>query len=340
MGRGDEAEACYRKAISQTSRPSVAHENLCSILLTQGNFQEAWQYHELRHKPGGYLLHSSVPQWKGEAAEGKTLLVCAEQGYGDTLQFCRYVPIAAERGVRITLVIRGALVRLLGCLPGVDMMVSDCGFLPVLDLHCPMMSLPMALGTNSIADIPSSVPYLFANPDAAAVWRKRLSALAKCRLRVGLIWAGLRRVLAEDIEIDSRRSMDPAFLTLLSHVSHVQFFSLQKDGPPAPPELELIDYMSEMTDFADTAALIANLDLVISVDTAVAHLAGAMGKSVWLLDRFDNCWRWLEGRTDSPWYPTMRIFRQPAPGDWGSVVADVKRDLQALSSSRSATHGR
>jgi len=196
-----------------------------------------------------------------------------------------------------------------------------------------MMSLPLAFNTT-LATIPQMVSYL--QPAASDVehWRQRLAAHGDSRTRIGLVWAGNpRRENPALTATDARRSIAPERLAPLFDVPGCLFFSLCKDGPPAPSGV--IDYMPGVTDFADTAALIANLDLVISVDTAAVHLAGAMGKPVWMLDRFDPCWRWLTDRSDSPWYKTLRIYRQPAAGDWASVVAAIARDLSVYEITKS-----
>jgi hypothetical protein len=199
--------------------------------------------------------------------------------------------------------------------------------LPPFDLHCPLMSLPHAFGTT-LDTIPAATPYLSADPALAANWRERLVGLDG--LRIGLVWAGGQWLAA-----DRRRSIALKALAPLGEVSGVSFVSLQKDGPSAqaadPPHgLVLHDFTGNLHDFEDTAALIVNLDLVISVDTSVAHLAGALGKPVWLLNRFDTDWRWLLNRDDSPWYPTLRQFRQPRPDDWNSAVCAARDALQRL----------
>jgi len=332
---GEEA-ACYRRAISLKPDGAEAHYNLGQALLAQGDMPAGWQEFEWRWltqdlRPA--VRNFAQPQWLGEAAEGRTLLIHAEQGFGDTLQFCRYAPLAAARGLRVILGVPQPLVRLLGTLAGVDQVCADTAGLPEFDLHSPMLSLPLAFRTT-LATIPADVPYLHADPAQAAAWAARIAAAAQpCHngpgLRVGIVWAGNARLHQPTASlIDRRRSIDPQLLAPLADIPGIRFFSLQKDGPAAPAGFPLIDLMGEMGDFADTAALIANLDLVVSVDTAVAHLAGALGKPVWLLDRYDACWRWLVGRTDSPWYPALRIYRQPRPGDWETVVAEVARDLR------------
>ena len=196
--------------------------------------------------------------------------------------------------------------------------------LPASDWVCPMLSLPLAFGTT-LATIPAAIPYLHADEADAALWGMRLDAMAGPTLRVGVAWAGNPRLAA-----DRRRSMAPDHLAGLARLEGVQLVSLQKGGPMPPSGLAMIDWMHVVGDFADAAALIAHLDLVIAIDSAPAHLAAAMGKPVWLLDRFDSCWRWLSGRSDTPWYPTLRIYRQTQPHDWNGVMAQVLRDLRQL----------
>jgi Glycosyltransferase family 9 (heptosyltransferase) len=200
--------------------------------------------------------------------------------------------------------------------------------LPDFDLHCPMLSMPLALRTT-IATIPGTEPYLHGDEAQVQAWQTRLAAMARQGPRIGLVWAGGARLNRPSAAaVDRRRSLPPDRLAPLFNLAGLHFFSLQSGGPPAPDAFPLTDFMHEMKDFGDTAALIANLDLIIAVDTAVAHLAAALGKPVWLLDRFDPCWRWLDGRRDSPWYPTLQIYRQPKPGDWDAVLAEVAGDLR------------
>jgi hypothetical protein len=232
--------------------------------------------------------------------------------------------LAAARGLRVILEVQQPLVRLLRGIAGVDRVLCRGDDLPAFDLHCPMLSLPLALRTTC-STIPAAPSYLTADAALTEAWRTRLASVSGLGPRIGLAWAGKPSNLA-----DPRRSMAPDRLAPLFALPGLQFVSLQQAGPKPAADVPLIDFMDEMTDFADTAALIANLDLVISVDTAVAHLAASIGKPVWLLDRFDACWRWLDGRRDSPWYPSMSLYRQKRPGDWGSVLAEVTRDLHSL----------
>lgn len=326
-GRLADAAASYRKAIQLKADFPDAHHNLALVLLAQGNMTEGWEEYEWRWETPQMAKarrNFTQPQWRGEAAEGKTLLVHAEQGFGDTIQFCRYASIAAARGLRVILEVQQPLLRLLRGLPGTDMVVARGARLPPFDLHCPMLSMPKALGTV-IGTIPACQSYLQADGIECATWQGRLDALASKKFKIGLVWAGSAKQ-----PTDRRRSLAPERLTAVLDVPGLHFFSLQKDGPAAASNLRLSNFMDGVEDFAATAALIANLDLVISVDTAVAHLAAALGKPVWLLDRFDPDWRWLSGRRDSPWYPSLRIYRQPHPGDWDAVIAEVVQDLGIL----------
>jgi hypothetical protein len=262
------------------------------------------------------------------------ILLHAEQGLGDVLQFCRYAKRVADLGATVILEAPAALVRLLSGLDGVTRVVARGGALPPFDYHCPLMSLPLAFDTM-VATIPADVPYLRCDSRLAFAWRDRLRS--GLRPRVGIVWSGgFRPDLPGTWPVNQRRNMPLAKLAPLESAA-VDFYSLQK-GEPAESEFadlaasdwrgpHLIDHTGELKDFSDTAAFIENLDLVISVDTAVAHLAGALGKPVWILNRFDACWRWLDDRDDSPWYPTARLYRQSAPGDWDGVVGRVAADL-------------
>jgi tetratricopeptide (TPR) repeat protein len=325
MGKGAEAAGCYRRAIALQPDLAAAHHNLALNLLASGDMATGWPEYEWRWRTQRMRMAQRTfkqPLWRGEAAAGKTLLIHAEQGLGDSLQFCRYVPLAAARGLNVIVQVQKPLARLLADLPGATQLIAGGEAPPRFDLHIPMLSLPGVFGTR-LDTIPPPISLLRAGAAEVELWSTRLAAAIGAGPRVGLAWAGSPQLIA-----DRERSIDPAQLAALSAVSGVQFVSLQKAGPQAPAELPLFDAMAEMEDLADTAALIANLDLVISVDTAVAHLAAGLGKPVWLLNRFDGCWRWLQGRTDSPWYPSVTILRQPRPGDWAAVLAEVTRRLQ------------
>jgi tetratricopeptide (TPR) repeat protein len=337
VGQLDAAFDAYAHSLALHPEQPAARHGLAMLLLSRGEFAAGWCEYEWRWQtPQMASSRRSFiqPQWRGELGAGRTLLIHAEQGFGDTLQFCRYAPLAAQRGWRVVLEAPAPLVRLLRSLPSVADVLAQGDALPPFDAHCPMMSLPLAFGT-ALSTIPAANAYLEADAAQVAAWQTRLGDNAQRDLRVGLVWAGNPRPHSPAAAaIDRRRSMSPTTLADLFEIPGVQFFSLQQaaQSPPA----QLIDFMPEMTDFADTAALITQLDLVIAVDTAVAHLAAALGKPVWLLDRYAPCWRWLRDRNDSPWYPSLRIYRQQQPGDWPSVLAQVTADLARQSQTHAA----
>jgi hypothetical protein len=259
---------------------------------------------------------------------GRTVLVVQEEGLGDTLQFMRYLPLLALRGARVAVAVPPALTRLLRRVPGVADVPAGDAPVPQHDFHCSFNGLPRAFETT-LETIPRVVPYVAADPALVRHWAARMPT--GDALRVGLCWAGQARPwLTGFVGLDQRRSTCLATLAPLAAVPGTRFVNLQK-GPAAAEigtaGVDLLDVMDEVRDFADTAAIVANLDLVISVDTSVVHLAGAMGTPVFLLDRYDNCWRWLSGRDDSPWYPSLRIFRQQRSGDWAQVIARVATAL-------------
>jgi tetratricopeptide (TPR) repeat protein len=331
-GRPDLAVHAYRDAIRLDPETITASINLAMALLVQGDYAEGWRLYESRWRSGHLASGARAfeqPQWTG-GPEPKRLLIHAEQGFGDTLQFCRYLPLIDPRH-KILLEVEAPLVDLMRQLPGVEAVIARGAPLPDFDAHCPIMSLPWAFETT-LQTIPNQTPYLRANPADVMGWAKRLEVVKG--FRVGLVWAGGARPNQPGLApVNRRRSMSLAALAPLTQATGVSFVSLQK-GPPAseahapPPGMTLFDFTDDLHNFTDTAALVETLDLVISVDTAVAHLAAAMGKPVWLLNRFDTCWRWLLNRDDSPWYPTMRLFRQPTPGDWEAVAIDVATALQ------------
>jgi hypothetical protein len=262
---------------------------------------------------------------------GRTLLVHAEAGMGDTIQFCRYLPMVEATGARIVFEVQSALVALVSTLECRLTLVHGGQELPHFDAHCPLMSLPLAFRTE-VATIPAAVPYLYADEHKRRQWRDRLGE--KRGLRVGLVWAG-----NPEHGNDQNRSVALKALGPLLDLP-VEFHSLQReyrDGDEAwlGRQAPLIrDHRQELNDFSDTAALAAELDLVISVDTSVAHLAGALGRPVWILLPFVPDWRWLIERTDSPWYPSATLFRQSRLGDWDSVIGKVRGELAKLTGSR------
>ncbi|MGH7345405.1 MAG: glycosyltransferase family 9 protein, partial [Candidatus Rokuibacteriota bacterium] len=269
-----------------------------------------------------------------EDPSGRTILLCSEQGLGDTIQFARYASLVRERGARVVLGCPAPLQSLLGTVPGVAEVVADGAKLPPFDWQVPLMSLPRVFGTT-VETIPGTTPYLTAGEADTELWRSKLAAGAST-FKVGLAWAG-----HPQNRNDRRRSIPLRAFAPLAPVSGITFHSLQ--GGDAARQLDraplpIVDHDAERYDFAGLAALVASLDLVISVDTAVAHLAGALDKPVWTLLPWAPDWRWLLGRDDSPWYPTMRLFRQPSAGDWAGVLARVGDELaRAVPPSRDDT---
>jgi tetratricopeptide (TPR) repeat protein len=322
------AQECYRRAIECDPGSATAHFYLGLTELLLGNYSVGWREYEFRWDTKefrGRKRALPVPQWRGEPLDHARILLHAEQGLGDTLQFVRYVPLVAARGGQVVLEVPGRLYRFLRGVSGVSEIVLRGEPLPEVDWQSPLMSLPLAFGTD-VASIPASIPYLSPDPAMAEVWAGRL----KPGLRVGLAWAGNPKHIRE-----RQRSIPLARLASLLALEGATFYSLQK-GPASeqcrdlPPGLNLIDLDAEQQDFADTAAIVANLDLVISIDTAVAHLAGAMGKPVWVLLHRVPDWRWLLGRNDSPWYPTARLFRQAFAGVWDDVIEQLQAELATL----------
>ncbi len=264
----------------------------------------------------------AMPRWEGDALTGRRILLHIDQGLGDTLQLCRFVPDVVAQAAHVVLEVQAPLVRLLRRSFRATVIAQGDWHVPV-DCHSNIMDLPGLFGISTDS-IPAAIPYLHAT---RAAWQARLAALPG--RRVGLVWAGGRRADPRNAAMDRRRSLPAAMLAPLAAVPGVTLISLQK-GPPAAQGSDipgLVDWTDDLTDFADTADLVAGLDLVISVDTAVAHLAGGLGVPVWLLNRFDTCWRWGLGRDDSAWYPTLRQFRQTELGNWGGVVDKVSKAL-------------
>jgi tetratricopeptide (TPR) repeat protein len=330
LDRPQEAVTSAKRALR--SRPGFAQARFVEAVarLTLGDFGAGWRGYEARALVGDVARKDrgfNAPLWLGEPSlEGKTILLHAEQGFGDTIQFVRYVPLIAARGATIVLEVQRELTRLLSRLPGIAALVARSAALPRFDFHCPLLSLPLACATE-LATIPAEIPYIAPAEADVACWRARLP---QRRPRVGLVWSGTR-----SHDNDLNRSMRLEMLSPLLDLKHVTFVSLQhevreEDAAFLESRAAVVQIAPEFRDFADTAAVIASLDAVISVDTAVAHLAGAMGKPLLVLLPFAADFRWLRGRRDSPWYPSARLYRQPAFGDWASVVDEVRGDLARL----------
>jgi Flp pilus assembly protein TadD len=330
--REEEAERCYRKALELDAGYATARFNLAYVLLRQGRFEEGWRCLVARDWYAALEAKLACPRWQGEALAGKSILIGHEAGHGDVIQFCRYAPLLKARGAsRVGLICHPALKTLLATLAGVDAVYAFDEDYPTAGWDCwaPPLSLPCWCETRMVS-IPAVIPYLHAAPALVEHWRAQLPADG---LRVGLVWKGNPR-----FENDAERSL-PGLATLapLGAVTGVHFIGLQKgagedEAAHPPPGLALLDLGSCMENFADTAAIMANLDLVICVDTAAAHLAGALGKRCWvMLPDYMTDWRWLTERSDSPWYPNvMHLFRQPATRDWAPVVAAMAAELALL----------
>jgi tetratricopeptide (TPR) repeat protein len=338
---GKAAIAGYERAIALRADYAEAHYNRALALLRDGMYAQGFRDLEWRWRYASALglpdrSRYRRPDWNGdESPLGRRILVFSEQGIGDTLQFCRFLPLLARRGAEVIFEVPPTLTGLFREFAGVSRLLGLGTPLPDFDLQCSVMSLPHLLQVNDVMPVP--VPYLRSEPAISAAWKQRLGP--KQRPRVGLVWSGgFRGDHPQYLAANARRNIALAKLAPLATAS-IEFHSLQK-GDEAEAELArartagwtgpaMAAHAHLLTDFAETAGLIDSLDLVISVDTSTAHLAAAMGKRVWLLNRYDSCWRWQSGREDSPWYPTLRIYRQRSPDDWDDVVRRVCADLHA-----------
>lgn len=332
LHRDVEAEACCRRAIALAPERPKATFNLSYLLLRQGRYEEGWACFEARDWYAALARHLQCPRWQGEPLAGKSVLLGYEAGHGDMIQFCRYAAELKARGAaHVTLLCHPALKRLFASLAAVDSVIAFDEHVPHTgwDVWTPLMSCPFYCQTR-VDSLPATLPYLHAQAALVDQWR---AALPVSGLRVGLAWRGNPK-----FDNDGDRSLpDLSVLAPLWQVPGVSFVSLQKgageDQARHPPAGQpFLDLGSQAQDFADVAAMVANLDLVISVDTAVAHLAGALGKRCWLmLPAYQTDWRWLDARSDSVWYPdVMRLFRQRVMGDWAPVVEQIKAELAAL----------
>jgi hypothetical protein len=327
LHRHADAAQSYERAIALAPDHASAHWNLADCRLILGDFARGWEQYEWRWRLASRAQSRRAfaqPLWLGaEPLAGRTILLHAELGLGDTLQFCRYATEVAQRGARVLLEAQAAVLPLLQTLEGVERLVRRGEALPGFDFHCPLMSLPLAFRTD-LGNVPARVPYLHSDPARVQAWRDRLGEAAKPR--VGMVWSGSQGLR------NDKRSMALAQMLPLARPG-LEWVSLQKEVPACDAELlaahnDIRDVGADLRDFADTAALVELLDLVVTVDTSVAHVAGALGKPLWILLPFNpHDWRWLLEREDSVWYPTARVFRQPAAGDWASVIARVGEEL-------------
>ncbi|HME00946.1 MAG TPA: tetratricopeptide repeat protein [Terriglobia bacterium] len=325
LGELAEASDCFHRLRALRPDSAEATVNLGLIHLRQGDLLAGWAEYESRWKVGvGDDRRLVQRRWQGEPLGGERILLYAEQGFGDTLQFVRYVPLVAARGGQVVLEVQPQLRRLLSGTDGASHVMSRGETLPEFNWQCSLLSLPLAFGTE-LNSIPARVPYVYPDPAQVEAWRQRLQGNAR---RIGLAWGG-----NPTHHRDRLRSIPLEQLVPLLNVPGTVFYSLQlrpgsEQVEQIPPDGRLIDLAPELKDFADTAAIVANLDLVISVDSSVAHLAGAMGKPVWIMLNKGCDWRWFLEREDSPWYPTARLFRQTTPGRWQEVVNRIEIELR------------
>ena len=330
LGRTREAIASFRKALSIDGDVPIARKNLGMVLLKDGQFAEGWKEFEWR-----WLADKRTPRnhpkplWKGEPLDGGTLLLHAEQGLGDAIQFSRFVTVLAQSGTRTSLEVHPQLVALMRTLRGAADVIPLEGAAPPFDVHLPLMSVPFVTGLTADA-IPAPIPYLSADPARAAGWRERLGPEG---FKVGIVWRGYGASPSQQA-----RSAPLAAFAALGNIEGVRLISLQKSDPgePVDPHIDMLkvetlgsDFDAGPDAFLDTAAVMENLDLVVTIDTSSAHLAGALGRPVWIALKHSPDWRWRDNGDATAWYPTARLFRQPAAGDWDSVFSRMAETLRA-----------
>lgn len=329
QGNLAEAEQCFVQALALSPNDPDAAFHLGVVELLTGQWAAGWEHYEARWNLSRHhetRRHESSPLWQGEDLAGKTILLWSEQGLGDTLHFIRLAQQVKAKGAVVVVECQPALVPLLKTMPVLDQVIAVGRPLPHFDVQAPLLSLPYILGLT-LENLPHAAAYLAPPQDRRQAWE---GWQPTSQIKVGLVWSGESgRQDVECLLIDRRRSLALKALAPVLAVPKIQFVSLQLG--PARVQVnrfpQVFDPTDRLNDFADTAALIEHLDLIISVDTSVAHLAAAMGKPVWLLSRFDGCWRWLKGRTDTPWYPSMKIFGQKVAQDWQEPVAALAQEL-------------
>jgi tetratricopeptide (TPR) repeat protein len=328
LGQYYEAIHSYQKAIKLNPDYVEAHYNLSLVLLLTGDFRHGWEEYKWRWKlKDRETYRYSRPLWEG-AVNDKTILLHAEQGFGDTVQFIRYAPLVAERCKNVIVKCQKELASLLQTVEGITQVFVKDDQLPEFDFHCPLLNLPSIFSTT-ISNIPSKAPYIACDSKSIAKWKDKLLQNGP-GIKIGLVWSGNPKH-----KKDHKRSCSLEMFSPLADVDKATYYSLQKGKAATEADdpangLKVINYTEDIHDFTDTAGFIENLDLIISVDTAVAHLAGALGKPVWTLLPYSPDWRWMLDREDSPWYPAMRLFRQTEPGNWDGVIQHVKESLKAL----------
>jgi Tfp pilus assembly protein PilF len=332
LGKLQEAEACFRQALRLQPDFGDAHFNLSMALLQQGKFAQGWPEFEWR-----WLAHRGQPQyvpppitWDGGALDGQTILIQAEQGFGDIFQFIRYTRLLKAKGGRVLVRCPKELEGILAGCPGIDHVLTHDRELPPFDKSAPLLSLPMLCGT-SLETIPANIPYLFADPALIRRWQQELGDYSG--FKIGIVWQGNPRSFRPECRsADRRRSFPLAHFESLADLPGIRLFSLQKGFGSEQLAAwrrpgDIVDLGEKLPDFTDTAAVMMNLDLIISADTSPAHLAGALGRRVWTVLPFAGCWRWLTEREVSPWYPSMRLFRQRQAGDWVEVFQRMAQEL-------------
>ncbi len=322
MGMIDKAMEACQIVLASAPDHAEAHWNRALLLLLKGEYKEGWQEYEWRWQKRAFTSPArnfKQPRWNGETLTGKTLLVHAEQGFGDTIQFCRFIPQLASLGAKVIFECQPPLVRLMKSLAGCTSVLPMGCNLPRFDMHIPLLSLPMMLD-NTLQSIPDKMPYLASEVDSILKW----SFLVRKDkgIKVGICWSGKSYP-------DPGRSCPVEALKPLAAIEGINWNSLQVGWNSALP-FPMTDNTSRISDFTDTAALISHLDLVVTIDTAVAHLAGALGKKVFLMVPFAPDWRWMQWWDDSPWYPTMRLFRPIYPADWSGPVSNVITELKRI----------
>jgi len=325
LNRLAEAQNQYVETLAIHASHREAPMNLGLAALLMGDFSRGWVGYE--HRLAQRDLEKwdwKIPRWDGKIRPGETILVHSEQGFGDSIQFIRYLKPLIESGMRVHVFCQPAILPLFAAIPGLALCTTNIEDLQVVDWQIPIPSLPYCFRTR-LESIPNQIPYLVADPGRVASWAQLYKELPQKGKRVGLVWQG-----NPNHRNDRNRSLPIAVLGSLLDLPGFQFLGLQKGPTPIASPDGVFDLAPLLVDFGETAAAIEGLDLVVSVDTAVAHLAGALGKPVWTLLPYAPDWRWLLHREDSPWYPTMRLFRQPIPGDWNSVIREVRRELNAL----------
>jgi tetratricopeptide (TPR) repeat protein len=335
QGRLADALLCYEQALQLKADYTDAHKNRALAWLAAGDYENGWPEYEWRWR-GKELRPRQFqqPRWDGSALAGRTILLHGEQGLGDTLQFIRYALLVKQRDGRVIVECPRGLCGLLSGCPGVDEFCPQGPPLPAFDVHCPLLSLPAVLRTT-LQTVPALVPYLFPRPELLKEWHRRLRQTS--RFKIGIAWQG-----SPQYRGDRQRSIPLEQFLPLAHLPGVELISLQKG--PGVEQLGnaremVVDFGAELDaqgTFLDTAAIMKNIDLVITADTATGHLAGALGVPVWIALCFASDWRWLRGREDSPWYPTVRLFRQHEPGAWSEVFTRLTKDVKVLLATRQA----